>query len=89
MRQNLLLGQLCRYLTLALIVGLITPVVHSQNYEVAENGLPQLSSLPGALSVAHLNFEGGNHSPPTGGYLGPYGGDLIFDSTEQAEIYNI
>ncbi len=60
-------------------------VVNAQ-FEVAANGLPILNSLPNALSIAYMDFDGGNALGGT--YRGPFGGDLDFNTTEQQQIYN-
>ncbi|MFN3167193.1 MAG: PEP-CTERM sorting domain-containing protein [Phycisphaeraceae bacterium] len=54
-------------------------------YDTAANGLPILNSLPGARSVAYMDFDGGNALGGT--FRGPYGGDLNFNATEQNDIY--
>jgi hypothetical protein len=53
--------------------------------EIAENGLPILSSLPHAPGVIYLDFDGGKGLGGVGHT--PYGGDLVFDATEQENIY--
>lgn len=68
-----------------LLTSLTSQAVHAQGFEVAANGLPILNSNPGALSVAYMDFDGGNALGGT--YRGPYGGDLDFNATEQQQIY--
>ena len=75
-----------RVSTMALIAAMLGPSLHAQSYETASNGLPILNSSPGALSVAYMDFDGGNALGGT--YRAPYGGDLVFDTTEQSQIYN-
>ena len=69
-----------------LLALLSAPFAHAQAYEVAANGLPILNSSPGALSIAYMDFDGGNALGGT--YRGPYGGDMTFNTTEQGQIYN-
>jgi hypothetical protein len=59
--------------------------VFATQYDTAANGMPILDSNPGALSVAYMDFDGGNALGGT--YRGPYGGDSTFDAGEQDDIY--
>ena len=81
--------RLDRYLQRGLLAVLAAAPLHgvyAQSWATAANGLPILESNPGALSVAYIDFDGGLlFNSET---VAPYGGDLIFDSTEQQAIYH-
>ncbi len=51
-----------------------------------ENGMPVLSSNPGAAAVIYLDFDGGKGF---GHQLRPHGGDSVFDRDERAEIEKV
>jgi len=65
-----------------------TELVDTELYETLENGMPVLNSLPGAMGAIFLDLDGGPW-PYTEYDLDPYGGDMVFDETEQAEIYRM